>query len=127
MNEILPTVTVKRGKQNVVINAEDYDPKTDKLVEDVVETEVETEKSFEDMTVKELQKYAKDNNIDLGDATKKADIIDVLDPKEDDVELYVMPNADGKFQIFDKEGQAFSEEVYETMEDAEAAIAELKE
>jgi len=34
-----------------------------------------TEKSLDDMTVKELKKYAIDNDIELGDASKKEDII----------------------------------------------------
>lgn len=43
--------------------------------------EVETEESvdFEKMTVLQLKKYAKDNDIDLGDATKKDEIISVLE------------------------------------------------
>lgn len=36
------------------------------------------EPDFESMSVKQLEKYAKDNDIDLGKATKKADIISVI-------------------------------------------------
>lgn len=36
---------------------------------------VEQQKPFEAMTVSELKDYAAANNIDLGEATKKADIL----------------------------------------------------
>lgn len=35
---------------------------------------------FSDMSVKDLKAYAADNNIDLGDAKTKADILAVLEP-----------------------------------------------
>ncbi len=40
--------------------------------------EPEGRKSLEDMTVAELVRLAKDNDVDLGDAQKKADIIAAL-------------------------------------------------
>lgn len=35
-------------------------------------------KSIHDMTVAELKQYAADHEIDLGDATKKADILEMI-------------------------------------------------
>lgn len=46
--------------------------------EDVEEENLITREELEKMTVKQLEKYAKDNEIDLGDATKKADIVSVI-------------------------------------------------
>lgn len=43
------------------------------------EPEAEVESPFPKMTVPELKAWAKENGIDLGDATKKADIIAVLE------------------------------------------------
>jgi hypothetical protein len=36
------------------------------------------ETDWDEMTVPELRQYAADNNIDLGDATKKSDIVDAI-------------------------------------------------
>ena len=41
-------------------------------------------KTIEEMTVAELKKYAKDNNIDLGDAKKQKDILEVIQAAEND-------------------------------------------
>ena len=51
--------------------AENKNPET-------AETEPETDEDFEKMTVSELKAYAEDNDIDLGEATKKADILRVI-------------------------------------------------
>ena len=45
---------------------------------ETAKTEPETAEDFEKMTVAELKTYAQDNNIDLGEATKKADILKVI-------------------------------------------------
>lgn len=46
--------------------------------EEVEEENLITREELEKMTVKQLEKYAKDNEIDLVDATKKADIVSVI-------------------------------------------------
>ena len=45
---------------------------------ETAEAEPETDEDFEKMTVAELKAYAEYNNIDLGEATKKADILKVI-------------------------------------------------
>ncbi len=45
---------------------------------ETAETEPETNEDFEKMTVSELKAYAEDNNIDLGEAIKKADILKAI-------------------------------------------------
>ena len=46
--------------------------------EEVDEETSITKEELEKMSVKQLEKYAKDNEIDLGSATRKADIIAVI-------------------------------------------------
>jgi hypothetical protein len=47
--------------------------------EDTNNTEIKSEKQeLNNMSIRQLEKYAKDNNIDLGKATKKSDIIKVI-------------------------------------------------
>lgn len=64
---------------------EETDQKSDESIKDdktQEESKDEAEKEavdFEKMTVLQLKKYAKDNGIDLGDATKKDEIISVLE------------------------------------------------
>lgn len=60
--------------------------------EDVVVTGVEEVPedgiNLDDMTVAELKAFAEDNGIDIGKATKKADIIDaIMNQSEDESEL----------------------------------------
>jgi hypothetical protein len=49
--------------------------KAEVIPEDTVPLEPEKEKTIEDMTLPELKKHAKDNGIDLGEATKKEDVL----------------------------------------------------
>jgi len=43
-----------------------------------VEGAFKTPESLDEMTIKELTEFAESNGIDLGDATKKAEILDVI-------------------------------------------------
>lgn len=45
------------------------------MLKELGHTVVEAEKEVDEMTVDELKAYAAENNIDLGEATKKADIL----------------------------------------------------
>ena len=53
-----------------------------KYVEAIPE-EIQEEKPLDKMTVEELKDYAADKGIDLGDATKKADILETIKKAED--------------------------------------------
>lgn len=78
----------KPTKETEVVNPsedKETDQKSDESIKDdktQEESKDEAEKEavdFEKMTVLQLKKYAKDNGIDLGDATKKDEIISVLE------------------------------------------------
>lgn len=60
--------------------AEEEDAKPDVQIDetDAEEENLITREELEKMTVKQLEKYAKDSEIDLGDATKKVDIVSVI-------------------------------------------------
>lgn len=53
-----------------------------KVIESKFERIETAPKTIEEMTVPELKKYAKDNNIDLGDAKKQKDILEVIQAAE---------------------------------------------
>ena len=57
-----------------------------KLIEPKFEEIERAPKSIEEMTVAELKKYAKDNNIDLGEAKKKEEILEVIQAAENEDE-----------------------------------------
>ena len=57
--------------------ADDENTENDEEETDVEETSI-TKEELEKMSVKQLEKFAKDNDIDLGSATRKADIIAVI-------------------------------------------------
>ena len=113
----LPTVKILREDVEVIINESDYDPKVHKLVG---ETENE-EKPLTEMTVTEIREYAKENDIDVKGLKSKEDLLAAVQPKTE-TDLFVVPNADGKFIIITADGQAVGEEVYNTQEEAEAAL-----
>jgi hypothetical protein len=58
LNHLEVKAAIKKGHLSVIEGGETEDPK-----------------AVEDMTVAELKAYATENNIDLGDATKKDDIL----------------------------------------------------
>ncbi len=65
-------------KSPITTDDKDEDEDKDKD-EDTNNTEIKSEKQeLNNMTIRQLEKYAKDNNIDLGKATKKSDIIKVI-------------------------------------------------
>ena len=70
------------NKQEEDSLSEDKEPDEEFFAEnkypETAETEPETDEDFEKMTVSELKAYAEDNDIDLGEATKKADILKVI-------------------------------------------------
>lgn len=45
------------------------------IAEDTIPLEPEKEKTVQEMNLAELKKHAKDNGIDLGDTTKKEDVL----------------------------------------------------
>lgn len=65
--------TVYRAGDEFEINKAGYD-RLEPYV-DVVEDDEEAEVAIEDMTGAQLKAYAKSNNIDLGEATRKPDIL----------------------------------------------------
>lgn len=83
---ILQTVRVKRDgpRGHHIINASDYDPKVHVLVDENGKSLGKAEKSLADLTNPELIKLAKDEGIDLGDATKKADLIAAIELGRED-------------------------------------------
>ena len=70
------------NKQEEDSLSEDKEPDEEFFAEnkypETAETEPETNEDFEKMTVSELKAYAEDNNIDLGEAIKKADILKAI-------------------------------------------------
>ena len=70
------------NKQEEDFLPEDKEPDEEFFAEnkhpEAAKAEPETAEDFEKMTVAELKTYAEDNNIDLGEATKKADILKVI-------------------------------------------------
>ena len=54
-----------------------------KLIEPKFEEIEQKVKSIEEMTVPELKKYAKDNEIDLGDAKKQKEILEAIQAAEE--------------------------------------------
>lgn len=133
MSEIIPTVIIQTENGPVRINEDKYDPKIHKLVGADIQSPAKdsTEpKTVDDMTVNELKAHAEANKIDLGEATKKAVILEIIKkaqaPKTDDMFLMAAPVDGGKFIIVDVNGKPFSEQVFDTLELANEAIESLK-
>lgn len=55
-----------------------------KVIESKFERIEKAPKTIDEMTVPELKKYAKDNDIDLGEAKKQKDILEVIQAAEKD-------------------------------------------
>ena len=55
-----------------------------KVIESKYDRIEKAPKTIDEMTVTELKKYAKDNDIDLGDAKKQKDILEVIQAAEND-------------------------------------------
>ncbi len=53
-----------------------------KVIEPKFERIEKVPKTIEEMTVPELKKYAKDNNIDLGDAKKQKELLEAIQAAE---------------------------------------------
>lgn len=66
--DTLPTV---RGDYQLAVQLE--------AIADAAEKAQRTERSFEEMTIEQLRKYAADNSIDLEGASRKADIIALIE------------------------------------------------
>lgn len=75
---VLKTVPEYTPVVKAPITTDDKDKDKDED-EDTNNTEIKSEKQeLNDMSIKQLEKFAKDKNIDLGKATKKSDIIEVI-------------------------------------------------
>lgn len=74
MSDTVPTIKVKRDgpKGYRIINASAFDAKVHEVYED-------GPAGLADMTVPALKALAEERGVDLGDATKKADIIAALE------------------------------------------------
>lgn len=81
MNTPSPTVRVKRdgprGWHNIAESS--YDPKVHTLVDEDSKSEGDAPKGLADMTNPELVTLAEAENIDLGKAKKKADLIAAIE------------------------------------------------
>lgn len=78
MSDLIPTIRVKRDgpKGYHIINASDFDPAKHEAYDAAADTDnVDLHK----MKVEELKALAADRLVDLGDNTKKADIIAALE------------------------------------------------
>lgn len=68
-----------RNGEEATITEEVFEAIEDlEVIESKFERIEKTPKTIEEMTVPELKKYAKDNNIDLGDAKKQKEILEAI-------------------------------------------------
>lgn len=71
-----PEEAVDEQKEDEVVDETDSDE--EEIIDEEYEEEVDLKAELEAMNVKQLEKYAKENDIDLNGATKKADIISAI-------------------------------------------------
>lgn len=72
-----------RAGDEATISEEQFESIEDlKVIESKYERIEKAPKTIEEMTVPELKKYAKDNNIDLGDAKKQKEILEAIQTAE---------------------------------------------
>lgn len=115
------TIRVYRDGVEVTINKSDFNPEIEEPVDAEKAPEHKVEKVFADMNATELRAYAKEHGIDVKGLKSKEDLLAAVESAPD--ELFVFPNADGKFEIIDKDGKNVTGEVYETQEQAEKILS----